>query len=75
VPVPVPGDEPIVDANVGGSVNGDAAGVTITVGPEPTVGAQVGDTVVGTQPQVPDEDGVTATVDPIGVDPITISLP
>ena len=75
VPVPVPGDEPIVSANVGASAGGNGAGVAITVGPEPTVGAQVGDTTVGTAPQVPEQDGVTATVDPIAVDPITISLP
>ncbi|MEN3272002.1 MAG: large repetitive protein [Actinomycetota bacterium] len=81
LPLPLPGgggsagDEPIVAANVGGTGSGQSVGATVSVGTTPEVGVQVGDTVVGTAPDVPESDGVTATVDPIGADPITVSLP
>jgi len=64
-----------VAANVGGTAGGQSVGVDVSVGTTPDAGVQVGDTVVGTPPTVPDSDGVTATVDPVGVDPITVSLP
>jgi hypothetical protein len=74
VPLPT-GEEPVVDANVGATAGGTSVGVTVTVGTEPDAGVQVGDTVIGTAPEVPTSDGVTATIDPIGSDPIGISLP
>jgi RNA polymerase sigma factor (sigma-70 family) len=70
-----PTDEPVVDVNVGGTISGNSAGATVTVGSEPDAGVQVGPVVVGTEPDVPETDGVTATVDPIGAEPITLSLP
>jgi RNA polymerase sigma factor (sigma-70 family) len=80
-PLPLPGgggagsDEPVVAANVGGTASGQSVGATVTVGTTPEVGVQVGDTVVGTAPAVPETDGITATIDPIGADPVTLSLP
>jgi RNA polymerase sigma factor (sigma-70 family) len=74
LPIPLP-EEPVVAVNVGGTGGGQSAGVTAEVDSTPEAGVQVGDTVVGTQPDVPDTDGVTATVDPIGADPVTVSLP
>jgi RNA polymerase sigma factor (sigma-70 family) len=73
-PLPLPA-EPVVAVNVGASAGGTPVGVTATVGSTPDAGVQVADTVVGTAPTVPTTDGVTATVDPIGSDPVTVSLP
>ena len=71
---PLP-EEPIVDATVGGTLGEDSVGVTVEVSSEPEAGVQVGDTVVGTEPEVPEEDGLVVSVDPIGADPVELSLP
>ena len=73
--LPLPSDEAVVDVNVGGTLGGNSAGATAVVGAEPDAGVQVGPVVVGTAPEVPEEDGISATVDPIGADPVTVSLP
>ena len=72
--LPLP-EEPIVDATIGGTLGEDSVGVTVEVSNEPDVGVQVGDTVVGTAPEVPEEDGVVVSLDPIGADPVEVSLP
>ena len=72
--LPLP-EEPIVDATVGGTLGEDSIGVTVEVSSEPDAGVLVGDTVVGTEPEVPEEDGLVVSVDPIGADPVELSLP
>ena len=72
--LPLP-EEPVVDVNVGGTLDGNSAGVTATVGSEPDAGVVLGPIAAGSEPDVPESDGLEATVDPIGVEPITISLP
>lgn len=72
--LPLP-EEPIVDATIGANVGGNDVGVTIEISDEPEVGIEVGDTVVGTDPETPESDGVSISLDPIGADPIDISLP
>ncbi|MEA3018927.1 MAG: hypothetical protein QOI47_451 [Actinomycetota bacterium] len=74
LPVPLPA-EPIVQANVGATASGTSVGADATVGPAPAAGAQVGPVVVGTAPSAPASNGVTATVDPIGAPPVSITLP
>lgn len=74
LPIPLP-TEPVVDVNVGGTFDGNSVGVTAEVDSTPEAGIQVGDTVVGTPPAVPEDDGLTATVDPTGAEPVTVSLP
>lgn len=73
-PLPLP-EEPVVAVNIGGSADGRAVGVTLEVSDEPAVGVLVGDTVVGEEPDVPEDDGVSVVVDPIGADPVELSLP
>jgi RNA polymerase sigma factor (sigma-70 family) len=79
-PTPVPAlplpEEPIVDVNVGANVGGTDVGAAVEVSAEPEIAVEVADTVIGTgDPETPEEEGVVATVDPIGAEPITVSLP
>ena len=72
--LPLP-EEPVVDATIGGTLGEDSVGVTVEVSNEPEVGVVVGDTVVGTEPEVPEEDGLVVSIDPMGADPVELSLP
>lgn len=68
-------DEPIVDATIGASLGGTDIGLTIEVSDEPEIGIELGDMVVGTDPETPTSDGVAIDLDLIGADQISISLP
>lgn len=72
--LPLP-EEPVVAINIGGSADSIAFGAALEVSDEPAVGVLVGDAVVGEEPDVPEEDGVIVAVDPIGADPVELSLP
>ena len=72
--LPLP-EEPVVGANVGASIGDTPVGVTVEVSSEPEGGVQIADTVVGAEPEVPEEDGVLVVIDPIGADSVELSLP
>jgi len=75
VPLPLP-EEPVVAVNVGANVGGTDAGAAVEVSPEPVIAIEIGDTVVGNgDPETPEAEGVVVSVDPVGADPIEISLP
>ena len=74
-PLPLPEEEPVLDATVGGTFGTDSAAVTVEISSEPEAGVQLGDTVVGSDPEEPAEDGIEISVDPIGADPVEIGLP
>jgi RNA polymerase sigma factor (sigma-70 family) len=68
-------EEPIIDATIGGSLGGNDVGVTVEVSNQPEIGIEVGDIVIGTDPETPDEDGLSVSLDPTGADPIDLTLP
>jgi RNA polymerase sigma factor (sigma-70 family) len=70
----IPGGAPAsIPANVGVNLGGAVAGVGAVVGPAPTAGVQVGDTVAGTNdPATPTEPGISLQVGPVTT---TVPLP